>query len=190
MSNIRKLMESELEKAEITLAIKDVSDSLQKMASDISRITVDDLPAIVERIKVTHGVNIGNEFGQTVSDQLNTLIQEILDTKSAIDDKTLVISGDANETDIRIDDVQNDLGGEEEIDLDIEEPDGEEMELDLDLGDDEPSLGRRVKESYPLKVKGLLESCNPKQRKIIKEMYHSSKENRKKVLELARNRKK
>ena len=39
-----KLLESEIEKAEITLAVRELSDRLQKMASDLSRTIVDDIP--------------------------------------------------------------------------------------------------------------------------------------------------
>lgn len=147
MTKLRKLFESEMEKAEIQLAVRDIADTLQKMASDISRTTVDDVPAVVERIKASFGVAVGNRFGQSITTQLNELTQKILETKSNIDDETFVISGDASASDLDVNDME---GDETEIDMDAELDLGDDLggddELELDLPE-EPELGRKVKES-------------------------------------------
>lgn len=95
MKSFIKLFESELARAEVTLAVKDISDSLQKMASDLSSQVVDDLPAVTEKIKVTYGLEEGNNFEAAVSEIMNALVKEIMAAKSKIDDHSLIMSGDA-----------------------------------------------------------------------------------------------
>jgi len=188
-----KLLESEIEKAEITLAVRELSDRLQKMASDLSRTIVDDIPSVTERIKAIHGIQAGNDFGKKLSDDLNSLVQQILDTKSSIDDRSLVLSGDATEADT---DVPNDMDfdtGEELPDMAVE-PEIDDT-LDLPgagkvkgpLDDDSGPLGRKVKtESAQLKkVKKLIEKSSPKNKKILTEMYKRGGQDRLKVIKLA-----
>ena len=131
-----------MEKAEIQLAVRDIADTLQKMASDLSCTTVDDVPSVVERIKASYGVNVGNKFGESITAQLNELTRKILETKSNIDDETFVISGDASASEISNDMEDDDT----ELDLDAETETEPEEELTLDLPE-EPELGRRVKEN-------------------------------------------
>jgi uncharacterized protein YerC len=189
MKNYIKLFESELEKAEITLAVRDMSDSLQKMASDISRKSVDEVPAITERIKVAHGIQAGNQFSEKITNELNTLVQTILKVKSTIDDTSLVISGDASESEINSMDSFGDMDDEPKDMVGMDDDVDDEMDMDMD--DEEPTkepiLGRRVK-TENIKhsgVKKLIENASPKNKKIIREMYARGGESRKKVIELS-----
>lgn len=191
--NLTKLFESEIEKAEITLAVRDISDKLQKIASDLSRTTVDDVPSIVERIKATHGVEAGNEFGQIVSDKIGELTDKVIEVKSAIDDRALVLSGDADSSDFN---SKNDMEDDEEMEFDNDEIDDEtDMGSDEDEDENEdkdidtppePPLGRKVKSIKNEHVLGLLEKCGPKKKNVISEMYHRGGKSRQKVLELAK----
>jgi len=186
MKNYIKLFESELEKAEITLAIKDMSDSLQKMASDISRKSVDDVPAITERIKVAHGIQAGNKFAEDITNELNELVQAVLKVKSSIDDTSLVISGDASQEDMN---SMDDFSDTDEPTGDMNSMDDEEDEMSMETPDiEEPPLGRRLKtESIKHSgVRRLMEKCDPKKKKVIKEMYDRGGESRKKVIELSK----
>jgi hypothetical protein len=184
--SISKLFESELEKAEITLAIKDISDSLQKMASDISRMSVDEIPSVVERIKVTHGVAVGNDFGAKLSARLNDLTQEVLSAKSDIDDHALVISGDASQSD-----APNAMDKEEVpmSDMDDEEPIDVKKPMDkkpdLDLFGKEMDEPRKIKEDKRI-LEAFTKKLSPKKKRIVQEMYKSGGKNRAKVLELAK----
>lgn len=149
MVNIKKLVESELEKAQISLATTDISDTLQKMASQLSRLSIDDIPPVIERIKAEYGIEAGNQFSASITAKLNELTQKILDTKSSIGDEALILSGDAPSGS-----TMADISGEEDIDSSLDadldaELGGEEdgIDLDMDIEDDEPALGRKVKES-------------------------------------------
>lgn len=190
MTNYIKLFESELEKAEITLAVKDMSDSLQKIASDISRKSVDEVPAITERIKVTHGIQAGNDFSEKITTELNQLVQEILKVKATIDDTSLVISGDASKEDMNAMDAFSDKDENTDIvDMDTEEV----MDTEADMPEEpeeemEPMLGRRLK-TESIKHTGvlkLLEKLDYKKQKVIKEMYNRGGKSRSKVIELSK----
>jgi hypothetical protein len=170
--NFLHLFESELAKAEVTLAVKDVSDRLQKMASDISKISVDDVPSVVERIKVSHGVNTGNEFGKLIQEELNTLTQNILEVKSKIDDQSLVLSGDADSSDLNYSDKPNDMDMDSDMDMDMDSDMGDSEESDMeDIPEPEvkPVLGRKLKKSIQNEnVNRLIEKCkDSKKKKII-----------------------
>lgn len=190
--NLTKLFESEIEKAEITLAVRDISDKLQKIASDLSRTTVDDVPSIVERIKATHGVEAGNEFGQIVTDKIGELTDKVIEVKSSIDDRALVLSGDADSSDFN---SKNDMEDDEEMDFDDSNDEDTDMGSDFENEDNdadkmeppsEPPLGRKVKKIKNENVLGLLEKCGPKKKNVISEMYHRGGKSRQKVLDLAK----
>lgn len=202
--NFLHLFESELAKAEVTLAVKDISDRLQKMASDISKTSVDDIPSVVERIKVSHGVDTGNAFGKMVQDELNTLTQNILEVKSKIDDQSLVLSGDAKSSDLNYDttsmgsDMDSDMDMDSEMDDDMD-MDSEMDAIDSEMGDkpmkepeEKPVLGRKLKKGIKNEnVNRLIEKCkDSKKKKIIEQMYHAGGKQRQKVLELAKRAKK
>jgi hypothetical protein len=181
MKNIRKLFESEMEKAEIALAVRDISDRLQKVASDLSRTSVDDVPSIVERIKASHGVDKGNDFGKTVTDKINELIQHVLEAKSAIDDQTLVLSGDASATELDLKpDMEDDMG------FDDEDMADDAMDDIPEFPKDDAPLGRKVKPIKNESVLRLLEKCGPSKKKVVTEMYNRGGEHRQKVIDLAR----
>lgn len=199
--NFLHLFESELAKAEVTLAVKDISDRLQKMASDISKTSVDDIPSVVERIKVSHGVDTGNAFGKLVQDELNELTQHILDIKSKIDDQSLVLSGDAKSSDINYDTGSMNMDDEMDMDSEMDDMDSEmdDIDIDSDMGDkpkrepeEKPVLGRKLKKGIKNEnVNRLIEKCNDsKKKKIIEQMYHAGGKQRQKVLELAKRAKK
>jgi len=184
MKNLSKLFESEMEKAEIALAVRDISDKLQKVASDLSRTSVDDVPAIVERIKASHGVDAGNNFGTKVTEKINELIQVVLDSKSSVDDQALVLSGDASGDDLEL---PNDMSDDEGIFDDDPEMDSDmAMDDEPDFEEPEAPLGRRVKPIKNESVNRLLEKCGKNKKNIITEMYHRGGTSRQKVMDLAR----
>lgn len=179
-TNFVRLVESEIEKAEIVLAVKDITDGLQKMASDLAKKAVDDVPAVVERIKASYGIKSGNDFDGLLTGIINELTQQILAKKAELDDKTLVLSGDAqagdlgsnNQNDMEMDNGQDEFGGEDDGmggagDLDSELDDIDDSSAGKspkDLFPDEPDealpLGRKMKESKKyVNIKKLTESA-------------------------------
>lgn len=159
---ITNLFESEIERAEIVLAIKDITDSLQKMASDLSRKSYDDLPYIVERIKASYGIKAGNTMEELIKQKLDEVANSLIDAKSEIDNKALVLSGDAASPDMEVTDMESDEGFDEpeEVDVDVDIDDEKDMP-DIE-SDDELPLGRAMKEGVFKNLKSIVKENKSK----------------------------
>lgn len=134
-SRISVLLESEMEQAQLMLAVKDIADQLQNMAERVSKISVEDLPAIVERIKAEYGVEYGMIFEQKMKEILENLLTVTQDAKSETDNESLRLSGqdvpNSNELESHshtdrqdINDFEDEFGGEDSTAGDLEEPTG------------------------------------------------------------------
>lgn len=75
----RNLMEGELGKSEAILAAKDIVDSLQDMVEKISKMQVEQLPALIDTIRDQIGAPNADQFknsmGQLLTDLAGTLSQ-------------------------------------------------------------------------------------------------------------------
>lgn len=75
----RNLMEGELGKSEAILAAKDIVDSLQDMVEKISKMQVEQLPALIDTIRDQMGAQNADQFknsmGQLLIDLAGTLSQ-------------------------------------------------------------------------------------------------------------------
>jgi hypothetical protein len=109
------LLESELEKAEIVLAVKAITDELQSMAEKISKMQVEDISAITERIKAESGTESGTEFQTSVNNILQQALSSLQDAKSSVDNEALFLSGDAQKNEM-IPQETNDINDDETLD--------------------------------------------------------------------------
>lgn len=88
MGENRHLMEGELGKSEAILAAKDMVDSLQDMVEKISKMQVEQLPALIDTIRDQMGPQNADQFkssmGQLLTDLASTLAQarETADTSA------------------------------------------------------------------------------------------------------------
>jgi hypothetical protein len=88
MSENRRLMEGELGKSEAILAAKDMVDSLQDMVEKVSKMQVEQLPALIDTIRDQMGPQNADQFknsmGQLLTDLAGTLAQarETADTSA------------------------------------------------------------------------------------------------------------
>lgn len=84
----RQLMEGELGKSEAILAAKDMVDSLQDMVEKVSKMQVEQLPALIDTIRDQMGPQNADQFkssmGQLLTDLAGTLAQarETADTSA------------------------------------------------------------------------------------------------------------
>lgn len=148
------LVESEIEKAELVLAVKAMTDELQTMAEKISKMQVEDISAITERIKAEFGVPNGDAFQADVSAILQNALSSLQTTKAAIDNKALVLSGDQVEAEMIPDVDTTDLSSETEETPEEDIFAGHEGAA----GPDEEPLGRAKKESVKISGKKLFEN--------------------------------
>lgn len=93
--HILKLVESEIEKAEIVLATRnEIVDKLQRDAEKISNMKVDILSPLVDRVKAEHGLEAADKFRESIEGKLDLLLTTIMDVKDQISTEVLRLTGD------------------------------------------------------------------------------------------------
>lgn len=93
--HILKLVESEIEKAEIVLATRnEIVDKLQRDAEKISNMKVDILSPLVDRVKAEHGLDAADKFRESIEGKLDLLLTTIMDVKDQISTEVLRLTGD------------------------------------------------------------------------------------------------
>ncbi|ECC6867502.1 hypothetical protein C7180_22715, partial [Salmonella enterica] len=150
-----KLTESNIEKAEIVLAVKgEIVDKLQRQAEVINNMGVDVLGPLLDRIKAEHGIESADAFRNNISGLLEQAVKTLMDVKDKISTETLKLTGDiTNAPDV------SDIGGED-VSLDIDTPDFD-FEGDAEFSDDlvEPvPAEREMRESVKPRIGLKLES--------------------------------
>lgn len=155
-----KLTESNIEKAEIVLAVKgEIVDKLQRQAEVINNMGVDVLGPLLDRIKAEHGLESADAFRNNISGLLDTAVKTLMDVKDKISTETLKLTGDiTNSPDVSS--IGDDFGGSEDVSLDIDTPDFD-FEGEADFSDDlvEPvPAEREMRESVKPRIGLKLES--------------------------------
>ncbi|AFC21743.1 virion structural protein [Cronobacter phage vB_CsaM_GAP32] len=158
--NLIQLTESNIEKAEIVLAVKgEIVDKLQRQAEVINNMGVDVLGPLLDRIKAEHGVEAAESFRNNISGLLDHAVKTIMDVKDKISTETLKLTGDITSSP-DVSDLGSDAGFDD-VSLDVDTPEGDfDFEDDADLGDDvalpEPTpMDREMKESVKPKRVGI-----------------------------------
>lgn len=158
-----QLTESNIEKAEIVLAVKgEIVDKLQRQAEVINNMGVDVLGPLLDRIKAEHGLEHADAFRNNISGLLDHTVKTLMDVKDKISTETLKLTGDITSAP-EIADIGGDAGmGGEDISMDIDTPDFD-FEADADLGGGEDLVepvpaDREMRESVKPRVGVKMES--------------------------------
>ena len=171
---IKKLLESEIEKAEIVLGVKSITDDLQNMAEKISKMQIEDIAALTERLKAEFGVETGDQFQAEVGQFLGTALTAIQSSKSSIDNKALALSGDVEGGMAKsAAPIGTSLAAPDEASDEL--PGGTEGEdmfggHESNSGDEEEPLGRVKKESKLFSGKTLFEAKKETAEKLKKKL--------------------
>lgn len=151
-----QLTESNIEKAEIVLAVKgEIVDKLQRQAEVINNMGVDVLGPLLDRIKAEHGLEHANAFRNNISGLLDHTVKTLMDVKDKISTETLKLTGDITSSP-----EIADIGGVEDVSMDISDPDFD-FEADADFDDDmvEPvPAEREMRESVKPRIGLKMES--------------------------------
>jgi hypothetical protein len=127
----RIMMENEeVQKSQVILAAQDMIDSIQKMVEQISKMKVEELPAVVTGVNNEIGTNEGTQFEQTAGEALGALEEALTAAKGSLTGALGQITGEGG----------GDAGGEElEFGGEEELPGGgeEEVEGEMDMGDED-----------------------------------------------------
>jgi len=156
---LSKLLESEMEKAEIVLGVKAITDDLQQMAEKISRMQIEDMAALTERLKAEFGIERGDSFQAEVGGFLGTALMALQASKSSIDNTALALTGDSGMAASGTSPAPAPLPAPDEVSDEL--PGGEEADMfvghEAGAGPEEAPLGRAKKESVTAKHNKLLE---------------------------------
>jgi DNA-directed RNA polymerase beta' subunit len=127
-STSRVVVESEeVEKSQVILAAQDMVDSIQKMIEQVSKMTAEELPAVVSGIENEIGSNESTQFEEQAQGALNELQTALTTAKSGLKGAMGTITGEGGSPEA--------FGGEEEFSAEL--PGGEEIEGEAEFGIDE-----------------------------------------------------
>lgn len=99
------LENEEVQKSQVLLAAQDMIDSVQKMIVDISKMKVEELPAVVTGVNNEIGTNEGATFEGEVQQALSTLEGSLTSAKQALTQALSALTGEGGD--------MGDMGGEE-----------------------------------------------------------------------------
>lgn len=173
MTKLSYLIESELEKAEVVLAARAITDAIQKMAEKAAGMEPEDVMPLNDAIREHFGPDAANTFAENVGSKLRDLVKNLSDAKNDIANEIARLQGEAVDvpsSDLDSDDLDLNQDAEPEGDLGepVEEPEEAPEGDDIDFGDmprfDDENMskaaGRARKESVE-NNKPILESFDP-----------------------------
>ena len=134
-----KVMESEVQQAQVVLAAQDMVDRIQDTLEDVTEMKFKDLPALVDSIRNEVGMTQAQQYMGDASAALDTLISCLSETKTAIESAQGVITGQEPVVPGEGDGDVADLGEPADMDMEVDAEADTEEEPSSDL---EASLGR------------------------------------------------
>ena len=90
----RNLMEGELGKSEAILAAKDMVDSLQDMVEKVSKMQVEQLPALVDTIRDQMDPSTADQFKNTMTQLLTDLTSTLGQARETADNSARQLAGE------------------------------------------------------------------------------------------------
>jgi hypothetical protein len=115
----------EVQKSQVILAAQDMVDSIQKMLEQISKMNVEELPAVVDGISNEIGTNESEQFAQSAGNALNTLQQGLSTAKQELTSALGAVTGQGG--DMGMPSGGEELGGDMGMPSGGEELGGEEL---------------------------------------------------------------
>ncbi|MEY4334744.1 MAG: hypothetical protein RLZZ196_3494 [Bacteroidota bacterium] len=94
IDNRRKLLEGNLEAAEVALAAKDMVDSLQNMIEDASKMLNEQLPPLIDTIRDQLGQEQADSYQGMSSGALQTLLDNLKSARESLDQGARLLAGD------------------------------------------------------------------------------------------------
>ena len=146
LNNKLKIKESEMDKAEVTLAAKDMVDKIDAMIEDVGQIKSEELLPLVDKVRDEVGQAAADTLKSSVETAMGDLETALQSARSSLDNAARTVAGDPGATDDTIGDPMNDdpmpdadLGATDDSLNTLDVPDAE-------VGGDDPE-GREKRES-------------------------------------------
>jgi hypothetical protein len=89
------LIEGEVEQARVTMAARDMVDTIQDLVEKIGKMQNEQLPALVTAMKDEVGIDQANQFNQTAGDSLRAVMDAITASRDAMDNASRGVYGAA-----------------------------------------------------------------------------------------------
>jgi len=145
LNNKLKIKESEMDKAEVTLAAKDMVDKIDAMIEDVGQIKSEELLPLVDKVRDEVGQSAADTLKSSVETAMGDLETALQSARSSLDNAARTVAGDPGATDDTIGDPMNDdpmPGDDMEMDDSLNSLDVP----DAEVGGDEEE-GREKRES-------------------------------------------
>lgn len=94
MNENRQLFESEMGKSEAILAAKDMVDSIQDMVEKVSKMQVEQLPALIDTIRDQIGMAEADNFKNAMGQLLTNISQELATARETADTNARQLAGE------------------------------------------------------------------------------------------------
>lgn len=91
------LENEEVQKSQVILAAQDMIDSVQKMVEQISKMKVEELPAVVTGVTNEIGSNEGQQFEGSVQEALTSLEGALVQAKQGLQSALGIVTGQGGE---------------------------------------------------------------------------------------------
>jgi len=136
MGENQHLMEGEMGRSEAILAAKDMVDSIQDMVEKVSKMQVEQLPALIDTIRDQIGMQEADAFKQSMGDLLTNISQALGEARETADTSARALAGEEGASMMPAGMPAEPLGGAGAGDLSAPTL-GEPSDMDADMPDDE-----------------------------------------------------
>jgi hypothetical protein len=177
MNRVSFLIENELERAELVLNAKSITDKLQDIAEDLAKVEVQDLMPMLDPMTAAFGPEISERFNQVTTEKIRGLVEAVKLAKEALGTEVnrleSILNGETPANDMVTDAGAPDMDAPAPVDA----PDDDAMtdaaapaqskasdEMDDIFGDDQREgnpAGRAKKEVTPTKESALSRTPDP-----------------------------
>lgn len=93
LSNLRKLLENDLDQAKLILASQDVIEKLQKIAERLAELNAEEVMPLSDSMKAAFGPDMAHQFEHVASESIQTALEAVRGAKDAIDNAVLQVEG-------------------------------------------------------------------------------------------------
>lgn len=171
MKKENKIMEADLDQAEVLLAAQELVDEMQKMVEDVAEMQVQKLMPIVDAMKEQVGFEVAEQYNTAADGALGTLLDAMKTAKEAVENATLAARGEPVQAP-----TPTDMGAEAPMDADA----NMDMPAD-DFGGDEAEAGEENPVGRELKGESAL--ANMEKSALAEKKFLESKDRLFKMVE-------
>jgi hypothetical protein len=144
-----KVTEGAEDKAELTMAAKDMVDRVTGWMEDTAEMETESMLALADSIRDEMGSEESEQFTSTVRPALEALYQAMASTRDTLIRGVSMVTGEGDFKEPMGDDNMGDIdggdldmdGGEDDLDMDMDDAGGDDLDMDDEFGADAAAAG-------------------------------------------------